>query len=96
MTHLGNVVIGISLQLNGDSTAQPSCQGLASMSSQLYVDGVCRQASLPILLHHLVAQGGAGGPVGVEDGHLKVHRLGGLGLGVLWEGGGAVGDQLNV
>ena len=76
--------------------AHPSRQGLASMSNQLDMDGVCRQASLPVPLCHLMAQGGACGPVGVEDGHLKIDGLGVLGLGVIREGGGTLGNQLYV
>ncbi len=60
--YLGNIVISISLQLDGDATAQPGRQGLASMPFQLDVDGVCWQACLTKLLRHLMAQSGTGGP----------------------------------
>ena len=56
--YLGNIVIGVSLQLNGDAAAQPGSQRLASVPSQLDVNGVCRQACLAKLLRHLMTQGG--------------------------------------
>lgn len=61
--YLGNIVIGISLQLDGNATAQPGRQGLPGVPRQLYVNGVCWQACLAELLRHLVAQSGARGPV---------------------------------
>ena len=61
--YLGNVVISISLELDGDATAQPGRQGLAGVPCQLYVDGVCWKACLAKLLRHLVAQSGTSGPV---------------------------------
>lgn len=61
--YLGNVVISVALQLDGDATAQPGCQGLTSVPCQLDVNGVCWQACLTKLLRHLVAQSGTGGPV---------------------------------
>ena len=94
--HLGNIVIGIALQLNGDAAAHPGCQRLTSMSCQLDVNGVCWQALLPKPLDHLVTQGCASCPVGVDHRHLQVDGLGVLGLGVIREGGGALGDQLDI
>ncbi len=61
--YLGNIVICISLQLDGDATAQPGRQGLPGVPCQLYVNGVCGKACLAKLLRHLVAQSGTGGPV---------------------------------
>lgn len=96
MTHLGDVVIGIPFQLNGDSSAQPGSQRLPSMSSQLDVDCVCRQASFAKPLYYLMTEGGACGPVGVEDRHFQIDGLGLLGLGVVWQGRGALRDELDV
>jgi len=61
--YLGNVVISISLQLDGDATAQPGRQGLAGVPRQLDVNGVCWKACLAKLLCHLMAQSGTSGPV---------------------------------
>ncbi len=61
--YLGNIVISIALQLNGDATAQPGRQGLPSVPCQLDVNSVCWQTCLAKLLRHLVAQSGTGGPV---------------------------------
>ena len=61
--YLGDVIISIALQLDGDATTQPGRQGLASVPCQLDVNGVCWKACLAKLLRHLVAQGGTGGPV---------------------------------
>ena len=68
--HLADVVVSVSLQLNGDAAAQPGAQALASVPLELDVDAALRQALGAKALGHLVAQRGAHGPA-----HQEVHAV---------------------
>ena len=72
---LGEVVVRVPFQLEGDPVGEEPAEALAGGTAEGHVDGVRRQPLRPVPLGHLRGQGGADRPVAVADGHEQAHLL---------------------
>ena len=70
---LGEIVVGLTLQFEGDAFRQECSERLTSRALELHVDGLVVQTFLTIFHGYRTSQHGTNGTVGILDGIVEVH-----------------------